>query len=1011
MTTRIYPAQQGPYQWADKIATGYDYVWGSVVGLYDADASKGDARTIQVEITNAPMISASEWVIEWTLRSTGIGEHNHGAGPVTARFRGLFRGEQFTYGYIFKIKYTNEFFTSGRMPPTLQARVTVRDGGTVVATRDQEWIMYSGTQRALPFIFNFVESAFEVTTPVVQVTQGAEAFADFRDRSPDRFNPDGPDRSDADRASIGSERWSVGVLNNGVPSTDAALWKPFIRLNRIESALSRGTLQDIRTQSRSLRGELQPGQSIRLNQFYRTSLRSQWRLVFDILVNAAWPQYLELRFYRRVQGYGDSLTESEYWQDVLLTTDHEPTLIVPERVTVFDGGTATIQVRYGIPPAEDVTVAVAAKTITGKAIDSSVLSVAPAELAFTPANAATPQDVVIGLAADATATVGEPAQIEYSDGTGLTAETDINTRPDESTATSAANSDLVLSVSPRAVTIEHGGSAQLQVGTTATTKAATTVRMTTEDSDLTIRPATSTIPATGAILPVQLSDQATTTDDRDTTVTAELVSAANVVLDTVTVTVRIRAVSANIPAATPGQRYQINGVLQSTDDPEAVSFEMDMAWAGESTFRDGAWRYLPGVIRPSVLTITPDMVIDVERCQIGPDSQDRINAATMQIAQDTSREYLPRRMAKLTLGAELLLDGHEREIDMGSRAFINNGWQAARTLAVMMRRTRYNALYILRVRPGPNLERYHVHPGDIVTYTDARYNVYGSRCRVIASTINPDLSMTLSLRQESPAVYQDVPAASLPAVPQAPVGGWVRLFAIPEGWETRDIAVAGGTIWAIVNAQPTGYDEDGNVTTAGTAIARSTTNRGAIAIGPSGGWICSVRRSYWYLADGRDSSDEWVRGAGTNNRTDLRNPYAMAGIGSSFQVLVDPDTTPHVITMDIDITVFEPPAVGSSEGAGAIAATSSYDPAVVDGAGIAIHPTDGDVMTTTQDNHIRGASSNTIVDTMTGQGDEVEIGRLGAIDYADGEPYVIAWVALNEGDVPTPHLYKYVNPT
>ena len=267
--------------------------------------------------------------------------------------------------------------------------------------------------------------------------------------------------------------------------------------------------------------------------------------------------------------------------------------------------------------------------------------------------------------------------------------------------------------------------------------------------------------------------------DGDRTATVTVTDGADL---TIEVPVAFRSNNAGLPTPVPGPRYQINGVLQSTDDPEAVGFEMDMAWAGESAFRDGAWRYLPGSVRPSVLTITPDMVIDVERCQIGPDSQDRINAATMQIAQDAGRTYLPRRMAKLTLADELLLDGHEREIDMGSRAFINNQWQATRTQAVMMRRTRYAALYILRIRPGPSLERYHVHPGDIVTYTDARYNVYGSRCRVIASTINPDLSMTLSLRQESPRVYQDAWEGSATTEFL-----WTRLFQLPGGIQNFDI--------------------------------------------------------------------------------------------------------------------------------------------------------------------------------------------------------------------------------
>ena len=333
--------------------------------------------------------------------------------------------------------------------------------------------------------------------------------------------------------------------------------------------------------------------------------------------------------------------------------------------------------------------------------------------------------------------------------------------------------------------------------------------------------------------------------------------------------VAFRSNNAGLPSAAPGHRYQINGVLQSTDDPEAVSFEMDMAWAGESAFRDGAWRYLPGTIRPSVLTITPDMVIDVERCQIGPDSQDRINSATMQIAQDTSREYLPRRLAKIMLEDELALDGHEREIDMGARAFINNGWQAIRTLAVMMRRTRYEALYILRVRPGPNLERYHVHPGDIVTYTDARYNVYGSRCRVIASTINPDLSMTLSLRQESPGVYQD--AFVRPGKAQ----GWQRLFKLPDGYYTVDMAALGDTVAFLPSAQTSvvGFNIDGSST--GTLYTSSTSRTRPVE------GVTYTAADELAVIEQVSTSRSAIIIAGTSYRLDRRQWISLTGLSGS----------------------------------------------------------------------------------------------------------------------------------
>ena len=809
MATTIYPAAQGPYDWTDDVARGRDHVGGNFVSLLDPDAAINETRHVTVEVINAPMIQASEWVYVW--QGTGPLGVPPTTNPITVKFTYGLRSVPpiaRTYGHQFLIGYKREFLTSGRMPPVLRARISVREtaGGAVVATREQEWRMYRGDQRALPFALNYNNAAFAVETPVVAVTQGSQAQVVFRDRTPSDGG-DAPDRQGViEIVAVGAESWAIGALDDGTPSTDPMLSKPFIRLDKIEVGFGVTRLVDAREETTSTRGELSSGQSFQLDRFYKNNLLRYWRVTFDILVNAAWPQYLELRFYRRVKGDFAQSEAGEFWQDFYLTTRHEPTLDVPDTVTLFDAGTAIIPVAYRIPPDADATVTMTATTLTGDAIDTAVLSVAPGTLDFTPANARTTQDLALGLAAGGSAMIGEPVRINYVDDAGVTASTDVETRADEGEATSAADSDLVVSVSPRSVTLEHGGSASLQVGTTAVTKADTTIRLTTDDASLSIVPSSVTIPAAGGTAQVQLRDTATDQMDRSAMITIELVSSSGVVLDTTTVTVAVRSTSANLPDAAPGHRYQINGVLQSADDAEAVSFEMDMAWAGESVFRDGAWRYLPGTIRPSVLTITPDMVIDVERCQIGPDSQDRINSATMQIAQDTGREYLPRRLAKITLEDALTLDGHEREIDMGSRAFINNRWQAIRTLAVMMRRTRYEALYILRIRPGPNLERYHVHPGDVVTYTDARYNVYGSRCRVIASTINPDLSMTLSLRQESPGVYQDVPAESLPEIVDeiGKTGLWTRLFEIPNSTiaNTQDMAAVGRTI-AI---QPPGTD-------------------------------------------------------------------------------------------------------------------------------------------------------------------------------------------------------------
>ena len=194
------------------------------------------------------------------------------------------------------------------------------------------------------------------------------------------------------------------------------------------------------------------------------------------------------------------------------------------------------------------------------------------------------------------------------------------------------------------------------------------------------------------------------------------------------------------------RRYTVNGVLTAGDDPDSVEFEMDMAWAGATVFRNGAWAYLPGAVRAPVRALTLDDVIEVQLVQLGPDSDDRVNIGLMAIAQDADRDYLPYRLPAQELTDELAIDGARREIDLGQRGFVNTARQAERVLRRKLREARPSILVTLRLMPGPELENMSLHAGDIVTYTDSRYGLEAERCIVQSSTINQDMSVTVALQ-------------------------------------------------------------------------------------------------------------------------------------------------------------------------------------------------------------------------------------------------------------------------
>ena len=173
---------------------------------------------------------------------------------------------------------------------------------------------------------------------------------------------------------------------------------------------------------------------------------------------------------------------------------------------------------------------------------------------------------------------------------------------------------------------------------------------------------------------------------------------------------------------------------------------MDMAWAGATVFRNGAWHYLPGTVRAPVRALTLDDVIEVQLVQLGPDSDDRVNVGLMGIAQDADRGYLPYRLPAQELTDELTIDGARREIDLGQRGFVNTARQAERVLRRKLRETRPSILATLRLMPGPELENMSLHAGDVVTYTDSRYGLEAERCIVQSSTINQDMSVTVALQ-------------------------------------------------------------------------------------------------------------------------------------------------------------------------------------------------------------------------------------------------------------------------
>ena len=207
--------------------------------------------------------------------------------------------------------------------------------------------------------------------------------------------------------------------------------------------------------------------------------------------------------------------------------------------------------------------------------------------------------------------------------------------------------------------------------------------------------------------------------------------------------------------ATSSMRYAVNGVIHADDDPERVEAELDFAWAGWAVELDGVYHFLPGADRPIARAITPDDIIAIEGIQPAPALQDRINAATLSLAQSREHDWLEASLPEFADTAAEARDGERLPQDLGTRPFVADPIAGGRLLAIALRRARASATFTYRVKPGPNLEWLAIRPSDWVNINDPEHGLESFQALVTRTVVNPDWSVTLDLVEQPAGVYAD----------------------------------------------------------------------------------------------------------------------------------------------------------------------------------------------------------------------------------------------------------------
>ena len=205
-------------------------------------------------------------------------------------------------------------------------------------------------------------------------------------------------------------------------------------------------------------------------------------------------------------------------------------------------------------------------------------------------------------------------------------------------------------------------------------------------------------------------------------------------------------------------RYMINGVVQSGDDHENVEGEMDFCWAGNVVEIGGIHYFRPGrddnIGRP-IPRIDNSIIISRQSIQPAPSLTDRLNAATMRLAQSTSQQWQEDDVPEIVDDEGVERDGQRLGKDLGTRSFVCCPSSAGRLLAITLRRARANKRYNIVVSPGPDLGLFSIIPTDLVVYNDPELGIKNERCVVLATVQNEDFSMGLTLERQLDGTHND----------------------------------------------------------------------------------------------------------------------------------------------------------------------------------------------------------------------------------------------------------------
>jgi hypothetical protein len=238
------------------------------------------------------------------------------------------------------------------------------------------------------------------------------------------------------------------------------------------------------------------------------------------------------------------------------------------------------------------------------------------------------------------------------------------------------------------------------------------------------------------------------------------------------------------------KRYRCGGVIAVNQDNKSVLVDLVTAYGGFEIDTGGMITPKPGVAQASVVTITDDDLMSDGDVEITPRlPRSELSNAAFGTFHDPNQLYeavsLPPRISSVDEDQ----DGGVHLPEHYALDLVPSATQGQRIVEILRRRDRWQKRARLKLR-----SRFVVlEAGDWITWNSARYGIEDGVFEVVTSSLNPDLTVNLSLREVSASIYTWVPADDeLDADNPVDVGAGQASFTTIEDLDAEAIVIDGG---------------------------------------------------------------------------------------------------------------------------------------------------------------------------------------------------------------------------